>query len=70
MVRLGMTENALTAQPVSQWAAGPRAIEKGIIDDRLVLPFRSGNSRFWVVLDRTEAGHERRVTAIYVGARR
>ena len=65
-VRLGMTEKAFSARPFSRLTAGPVAIEKGVIDDRLVLPFRSGSSRFWVVLDRTEAGHERLVTAIYV----
>ena len=65
-VRLGMTEKAFSARPFSRLTAGPVAIEKGVIDDRLVLPFRSGSSRFWVVLDRTEAGQERLVTAIYV----
>ncbi len=65
-VRLGLTEKAVRGRPFSRLTAGPVAIEKGVIDDRLVLPFRSGHSRFWVVLDRTEAGRERLVTAIYV----
>ena len=65
-VRLGMTEEALRARPFSRMTAGPISIEKGVIDDRMVLPFRSGHSRFWVVLDRTEPGRERLVTAIYV----
>jgi hypothetical protein len=65
-VRLGMTEKAFSARPFSRLTAGPVAIEPGVIDDRMVLPLRSGATRFWVVLDRTEAGHERLVTAIYV----
>jgi len=66
VVRLGMTEKAFRARPFSRLTAGPVAIERGVIDDRMVLPFRSGATRFWVVLDRTEAEHERLVTAIYV----
>jgi hypothetical protein len=65
-VRLGMSEKAFNARPFSRLTAGPVAIEKGVIDDRMVLPFRSGRTRFWVVLDRTEPGRERLVTAIYV----
>jgi hypothetical protein len=65
-VRLGMSEEAFGARPFSRLRDGPVAVEKGVIDERRVLPFRSGRSRFWVVLDRTEAGRERLVTAIYV----
>ena len=65
-VRLGMSEQAFHGRPFSRLIAGPVAVEKGVIDDRMVLPFRMGRSRFWVVLDRTEPGRERRVTAIYV----
>ena len=65
-VRLGMSEQAFSGRQFSRLSAGPMAIEKGVIDDRMVLPFRMGHSRFWVVLDRTEAGRERLVTAIYV----
>jgi hypothetical protein len=65
-VKLGMSEQALKGRPFSHLTAGPAAIERGVIDDRLVVPYRTGRSRFWVVLDRTEAGRERLVTAIYV----
>jgi len=65
-VRLGMPEKAVLSGPLSRWASGPPQLEKGVIDERLVLPFRSGPSRFWVVLDRTLPGRERSVTAIYV----
>ena len=65
-IRLGMNEQTFHARAFSRLSAGPIDIEKGVIDERMVLPFRTGHSRFWVVLDRTEAGRERSVTAIYV----
>jgi hypothetical protein len=66
VVRVGMTEKTLATGSLPRWASGPGTIERGIIGDRLVRPFRCKNTRFWVVLDRMEAGHERQVTAIYV----
>lgn len=66
VVRLGMSEADLTTGRISRWAAGPATAEKGIFDERLILPYRSAGTRFWVVLDRTEVGKDRQVTAIYV----
>jgi hypothetical protein len=65
-VRLGMPEQAVLTHPLTRLTAGPPQLEPGVIDERMVVPFRSGHSRFWVVLDRTHAGQERSVTAIYV----
>lgn len=65
-IRLGMAESELKEESVSRWAAGPASTEAGVIDDRLILPYRTAGTRFWVVLDRTEAGKERQVTAIYL----
>jgi hypothetical protein len=66
VVRLGMDEGQLEDSRISQWSAGSAAAEEGVIDQRLILPYRSSGTRFWVVLDRTEVGKERQVTAIYV----
>jgi hypothetical protein len=65
-VRLGMPQPALHAPHLARHAAGPAVIEKGVLDNRVVLPFRTGRSRFWVVLDRTAPGEDRLVTAIYI----
>jgi len=65
-VRLGMSERTLLSRKLSRWAAGPPEMEQGVLDQRMVLPFRSGQTRFWVVLDRTHSDRERLVTAIYV----
>jgi hypothetical protein len=51
---------------VSRWSVGPATTEPGVIDERLVLPYRADSTRFWVVLDRTEMGKERQVTGIYL----
>jgi hypothetical protein len=67
MVRRGMAERELTGQPLlSHLAADMPRSERGVLGDRTVLTFHSGPSRFWVVLDRTEIGRDREVTAIYV----
>lgn len=65
-IRPGMGERELQGSGVARWTAGPAIAEAGVIDQRLILPCRAGGTRFWVVLDRTEAGKERRVTAIYL----
>jgi len=65
-VRLGMTEPELRREPLSRWTAGPPVVEKGIIGDCLILPFRAGRTSVWVVLDRIAQNRERQVTAIYV----
>jgi hypothetical protein len=62
----GMAEARLTAPSFSRHTAGAPITEPGVLGPRTILPLRSGASRFWVVLDRTEAGREREVTAIYV----
>ena len=68
-IRLDMAEGELSelmADGRSRWTAGPAIAEAGVLDQRLILPCRAGRTRFWVVLDRTEVGQERRVTAIYL----
>lgn len=65
-IRVGMPERELRARPLARWMAGPAHTEKGVIGERAVVPFQVAASRFWVVLDRTEPGREREVTAIYV----
>ncbi|MDH4062912.1 MAG: hypothetical protein OEW19_00825 [Acidobacteriota bacterium] len=65
-VRLGMTEEELRTGPLSQWMAGPAVVEKGVIGERVILPFRSDRTRFWVVVDRIDTDRAREVTAIYV----
>jgi hypothetical protein len=66
VVRLGMSEGHVKAHALARLTAGPPTLEPGVIDERLILPFRDGRSRFWVVLDKTERDREREVTAIYV----
>jgi hypothetical protein len=66
IVRRGMAERELVSQPLSHLAADPPRSEPGVLGERTVLTFRSGPSRFWVVLDRTDIGRDREVTAIYV----
>ena len=65
-IRLGMPEAEVKAHALTRLRAGPPTLEPGVIDERLILPFRDGRSRFWVVLDKTEPGRAREVTAIYV----
>jgi hypothetical protein len=65
-IRLGMAESELKERGVSRWATGRGTAEAGIFDERLILPYRAAGTRFWVVLDRTEVGRERQVTAIYL----
>jgi hypothetical protein len=65
-IRLGMAESDLRDSRVSRWSVGPAITEPGVIDERLVLPYRADSTRFWVVLDRTEMGKERQVTGIYL----
>jgi hypothetical protein len=66
VIRLGMPEGDVKSHALARLSAGPPMLEPGIIDERLILPFREGRSRFWLVLDKTERGREREVTAIYV----
>ena len=66
VIRLGMPEGGVKGHAVARLRAGPPTLEPGVIEERLILPFRDGRSRFWVVLDKTERGREREVTAIYV----
>jgi hypothetical protein len=66
MVRRGMAEPELRGQALSHLAAEAPRSERGVLGERTVLSFSSGPSRFWVVLDRTDAGRDREVTAIYV----
>ena len=65
-VRRGMPETELHGSALASFAAGPPLSEPGVLGERTVMPFRSGTSQFWVVVDRTEVGREREVTAIYV----
>lgn len=65
-VRLGMAEREITGRALAGAAAGPAEFEPGVFDQRLILPFRAGRSRFWVVLEKTGPAREREVTAIYV----
>lgn len=65
-VRRGMPETELHGSALATFAAGAPVSGPGVLGERTVLPFRSGPSRFWVVVDRTEVGREREVTAIYV----
>jgi hypothetical protein len=65
-VRLGMTEREVRTRPLARLSIGAPLAEPGVLGERAILPFRSGPSRFWVVLDRTEVGREREVTGIYV----
>jgi hypothetical protein len=65
-IRLGMGEGAVKRRDLVQATAGPPAFEPGVFDQRLILPFRDGRSRFWVVLEKTGPDREREVTAIYV----
>jgi len=66
VIRLGMSEGEVRAPRFTRFTAGPPLSEPGVLGDRAILPFRSGPSRFWVVLDRTAVGREREVTAVYV----
>ena len=65
-VRLGMAEREVKSRSLARATAGPPAVEPGVFDQRITLPFRDGRSRFWVVLEKTGPGREREVTAIYV----
>lgn len=65
-IRRGMAEHELRDSGVAQWAAGSATTEPGVIDERLIFPYRAAGTRFWVVLDRIEAGKPRQVTAIYL----
>ena len=65
-VRRGTPETELHGSALAPYAAGPPLSEQGVLGERMVMPFKSGASRFWVVVDRTEVGREREVTAIYV----
>jgi hypothetical protein len=65
-IRLGMVEGEITRREMAPASAGPPAFEPGVFDQRLILPFRDGRSRFWVVLEKTGPDREREVTAIYV----
>lgn len=62
----GMSESELRSLGVARWTTGPAIAEAGVIGQRHILPCRAGGTRFWVVLDRTEKGKERSVTAIYL----
>ena len=66
MVRRGMPETELHGSALDPYSDGPPQSEPGVLGERTVMPFKSGPSRFWVVVDRTEVGREREVTAIYV----
>lgn len=66
MVRRGMPETELHRSALAAYADGPPLSEPGVLGERTVMPFKSGPSRFWVVVDRTEVGREREVTAIYL----
>ena len=65
-LRLGMREAEVRSRQMIRLTAGTPASEPGILGERTTLPFRSGQSRFWVVLDHTDTGRQREVTAIYV----
>ena len=65
-VRRGMPETELHGSALAAFAAGPPLSEQGVLGERTVMPFKSGASRFWVVVDRTEVGREREVTGVYV----
>jgi hypothetical protein len=65
-IRVGLAERELKSRAMAHLAPGPPTLEPGVIDERLVLPFRDGRSRFWVVLDKTGPRRDREVTAIYV----
>lgn len=64
VIRLGMVESDLKGRV--RLTSGPPRAEKGVLGERAIQPYRSANTRFWVVLDRTSLNDERRVTAIYV----
>ena len=66
MVRRGMAETELHSSALDPYSAGAPLSEQGVLGERTVLPFKFGPSRFWAVVDRTEVGREREVTAIYV----
>jgi len=65
-VKRGMPETELHGSALAACSAGPPVSERGVLGERTVMPFKSGPSNFWVVVDRTEIGREREVTAIYV----
>lgn len=65
-IRVGMREPSLDHPGIARWVSGRRRVEPGVLGERLVVPYESEGARFWVVLDRTEAGRERQITAIYV----
>jgi hypothetical protein len=65
-VRLGMAEREIKSRALARATAGPPVVEPGVFDERLIVPFRDGRSRFWVVLEKTGPDREREVTAIYV----
>jgi hypothetical protein len=65
-IHLGMTERDVRTRQLVRLSVGAPQEEPGVLGRRAVLSFRAGPSRFWLVLDRTEAGREREVTGIYV----
>lgn len=65
-IRLGMPERDIKGRSLARAAAGRPAVEAGVFDQRLILPFRDGRTRFWIVLEKTGPDREREVTAIYV----
>ena len=65
-IRLGMAEREVKSRALARATAGSPSVEPGVFGERLILPFRDGRSRFWLVLEKTGPDREREVTAIYV----
>ena len=65
-IRLGMAEREVKSRALAPATADSPSVEPGVFDERLILPFRDGRSRFWLVLEKTGPDREREVTAIYV----
>lgn len=65
-IRVGMSEREVNSRGLARASAGEPVVEAGVFGERLILPFHSGRSRFWVVLEKTGPDREREVTAIYV----
>lgn len=66
VIRLGMTEAAVTARSFPRWAAGPAVAVPGVVGQRMIRPGESGSTRFWLVFDRTAPDRDREITAIFV----